>query len=266
MVPSYAGDELPDTNPYAAPSRDFGSPPDEPQAHAKNWGLIVAILAGISLKVIVSMVAYFHPRVPLPVRLGALVTDVVIGAQFGISAYVLLLAVYRKQVRAIAPGHWLAVATLGVYLGELLSSPWRDQLGFIVGVNGFFMAQIVSGMVRHLFGAVCFGTIGYFTTEPPRWKFYAWLCVLFYVLSLLNIPLSLLHARGDSELLYQALWADRTAALSAFWLCRVTFLILILGEVATKVKRDPLHWSAIGLAFVAQVLLFFFNSLQIPAR
>lgn len=266
MVPSYVGDDIPDNNPYAAPSRDLGRPPDEPQAHSKNWGLIVAILAGISLKVIVSMVAYFHPRVPLPFRLGALVTDVVIGAQFGISGYVLLLAVYRKQVRAIAPGHWLTAATLGVYLGELLSSPWRDQLGFIVGVNGFFMAQIISGTVRHLFGATCFGTIGYFTTEPFRWKFYAWLCVLFYVFSLLNIPLSLLHARGGSELLYQVLLADRTAALGAFWLCRVTFLILILGEAASKVKRDRLHWSAIGLALVAQVFLFFFNSMQIPTR
>ena len=266
MVPSYAGDELPDSNPYAAPSRDFGRPPDEPQAHSKNWGLIVAILAGIALKVIVSMVAYFHPRVPLPVRLGALVTDVAIGAQFGISGYVLLLAVYRKQVRAIAPGHWLAVATLGVYLGDILSSPWRNQLGFIIGVNGFFMAQIVSGTVRHLFGAICFGTIGYFTTEPFRWKFYAWLCVFFYALSLLNIPLSLLYARGGFEFLSQALWADRAATLGAFWLCRVTFFILILGEVTSKVKRDRLHWSAIGLAFVAQVLLFFFNSSRIPTR
>jgi hypothetical protein len=251
-----------DPNPYLSPHAEPFSGDASPSQVSMNSVLIwCSINAGVALKLGTSFGTYSSPYVPLLVKGGCAVSDLVVGVLVGIGWAALACVLLRRRFRSLMPGHWLAIEASSILLGDVVSIPWYGQPGFTVGISSFFMQQLVSDSVRNLVGAGLFVAVGCLTSESRRWRAYAWLSAGVYLLSLLDIPLSLGAAEAHGRPFYLAVEMVRFSTGLSVWASRVVFVVAIIKDFKLSVARDGLHWIGIGLTILAAMIAAMTNIL-----
>ena len=244
-----------DANPYLSPDVEFSRGNAPRSRLSVSSALIWCFMAvGVALKLGTSFETFSSEYVPLLVKVSCASCDLAVGVLVGIGWAILASALLRGRFRYLMPGHWLAIASSSILLGDLASIPWYGQPGFTVGISAFFMQQLVSTSVRNFVGAGIFVAVGCLTSESRLWRTYAWLVAAVYLLSLLDIPLSLGAAGAHGRPLYLAVDIVPLSTSLCVWTSRGVFVIALIKDFKSSVARDSCHWMGIGLTILAPVI------------
>lgn len=244
-------------NPYAPPSNLGDDAGRSAAGRGLPWliaTLVVVVVCALGAAVL-SVPHVAGPYAPAAGRVVFLALNTIFGTLLGFGLTAAVKAALRRDWRLFMPGHWRALETLTVLIGIMASLPWRGQPGFTIGISAFFMEQLASETARNIAGVALYATVAFLTRERIWWKVYAWVWLVSYLASLLQIPIALYNARADVWLLYLIVGA--LPWISALGACVGTLFVVmgVVGDIRDKVPRDVGHYAGLILPIVTYVMI-----------
>ncbi|PQO27710.1 hypothetical protein C5Y97_26810 [Blastopirellula marina] len=181
------------------------------------------------------------------------------GAVAGLGAAIFFYALANKKLKSMMPGHWRLVAMAGVIAGDLLYA-FFVLVGLIHDENNFIGVQMMlqQGIVS-LAAVVLFGWVVRTTNETRIWRIYAWMCLVYYFLTLIASLTSISWFDGLGEQ-FRPLYLLSSMISNMIQLAILLPLVIaIVLDFRGKIPRDAYHYLGLILPIVVLLLEFFLN-------
>lgn len=157
------------------------------------------------------------------------------------------------------PGHWRLVAMAGVIVGDLLYA-FFVLVGLIHDENNFIGVQMILQQgIAALAALLLFGFVVRTTNETRIWRIYAWMCLVYYFLTLLS-SLTAMSWFDDLGGQFRPLYLLSSMIANMIQLAILLPLVIaIVLDFRDKISRDVYHYLGLILPIVVVLLELFLN-------
>lgn len=183
------------------------------------------------------------------------------GAVAGLGVAIFFYAMTNNKLILLMPGHWRLVAMAGVIVGDLLYS-FFVLVGLIHDENNFIGVQMMlQGGSTSLAAVLLFGWVVRTTDETRIWRIYAWMCLVYYFLTLLASLTSMSWFDGIGEPFRPLYLLSYTIANMIQLGILLPLVVAIVLDFRDKVPRDMYHYLGLILPMVVVMLELFWSFL-----
>ncbi|WP_105350523.1 MULTISPECIES: hypothetical protein [Pirellulaceae] len=165
----------------------------------------------------------------------------------GMGAGIVVDALRQGKFSKLMPGHWVMMIVLATFTSQLTGEIWQQietgSLGSIRSSSWYWVTLLVDCSMMALF----FLPVAWTTTEPLRWKIFAWLCLIVSLMTLIQLPL--IPFLENNHFVNRIAWLGHMArTLGGPGLIVVLLLLFIIEYVFDRARvrtRDGYHWLGI---------------------
>ncbi|WP_207397922.1 hypothetical protein [Bremerella alba] len=242
-------------NPYAAPRAEAAAVPvvDQPfRVHT------VLVLCGGFLGLLITGVHLFATRsVPSLAPMTALIAmlEVCQGVLAGMGVGIFVDSLLQRKFSRLAPGHWFLLLIVARLAGQFGAEIWNNSEDFQIGTGSFSAWYYAETLIYNGLAIVMLLPIVLTTTEPLRWKAYAWAMLFFSLVAILQFPMA---SYNETMVLgTTATFFTVTASLGAMVLAVALFALVIVEFVVDRPRassRDLYHWLGVFSPAVLTIL------------
>lgn len=175
----------------------------------------------------------------------------------GMGAGIVVDALRQGKFSKLMPGHWVMMIVLAMFTSQLLGEVWlqveKDWYGTTPSPYWYWIVITVDCSMMALF----FLPVVWSTTEPIRWKIFAWLSLIVTLMTLIQLPL--IPFLNNNHFVNQiASLGHMARTLGGPGLIVALFLLVILEYAFDRPRvrtRDGFHWLGIYGPFVLVLIL-----------
>lgn len=174
----------------------------------------------------------------------------------GMGAGIVVDALRQGKFSKLMPGHWVMMMMFAMFTSQLIGELWTqfeaDSPGNIRSTSWYWITLVVDNSMMALF----FLPVVWMTTEPLRWKIFAWLSLIVALMTLIQLPL--IPFMGNPFVNQIVGLSHASRSMGTFGLIVALILLVIIEYVFDKARvktRDGYHWLGIYGPFVLVLIL-----------
>lgn len=246
-----SNDASPVENPFQTPSieaSEVDGPPSPAAPSTTMLAICVSIAYGVKLLTYLSWLDDVDPHDFQDLMW--VVYDLASGPVIGLGLAVLTTAIWRGSFKRLMPGHWQLIAGSSLLIVDF-GYATMTLLVPAEGESSISWLYWLEESGPYLYCSVLF-MLFLQIREKQTWIVYAWIALIYYVVSLIDSSIDVLVISGarDAYLPFPWIAAFRLAGGLLWLVSAVCFLIAVTIDLAQGVRRDAFHYVGLVLPSV----------------